>query len=77
MVLDGVEMAVRPNIGLYTQPLSFIGLPIISVPMHLEGSLPLEVMLVGAPHSEAKLLRVARYLEKAGVVAAHVPEIQS
>jgi len=77
MVLDGVEMAVRPNIGLYTQPLSFIGLPIISVPMHLEGSLPLGVMLVGAPHSEAKLLRVARYLEKAGVVAAHVPEIQS
>ncbi|MEM8867524.1 MAG: AtzE family amidohydrolase [Verrucomicrobiota bacterium] len=70
MVLDGIEMASRPNIGLYTQPLSFIGLPIISVPIHLPGQLPVGVMLIGAPHSEAKLLRLARYLEKAGVVKA-------
>ena len=26
-VLDGREMLVRPNIGLFTQPISFIGLP--------------------------------------------------
>lgn len=75
MVLDGVEMAVKPNIGLYTQPLSFIGLPIISVPVHLPGQLPVGVMLIGAPHSEAKLLRLARHLEKAGVVKALVPQL--
>ena len=27
-VLDGVELPVRPNIGIYTQPISFIGLPV-------------------------------------------------
>ena len=30
MVLDGVEMPVRPNIGIFTQPISFIGLPVVS-----------------------------------------------
>ena len=33
MVLDGVEMLVRPNIGIFTQPLSLIGLPIVAVPV--------------------------------------------
>ncbi|MGE4166703.1 MAG: AtzE family amidohydrolase, partial [Xanthobacteraceae bacterium] len=26
--LDGVELPVRPNLGIYTQPISFIGLPV-------------------------------------------------
>ena len=34
-VLDGVEMPVRPNMGLYTQPISFIGLPVAAVPVPL------------------------------------------
>jgi AtzE family amidohydrolase len=72
MMLDGIEMPVKPNIGLYTQPLSYIGLPIISVPVHLPDQLPVGVMLVGAPHSEAKLLRLAHHLEKLGVVQAPV-----
>ena len=32
-VLDGVEMPVRPNLGVFTQPLSFIGLPVVAVPV--------------------------------------------
>ena len=28
----GLEVPTRPMLGLYTQPLSFIGLPVISVP---------------------------------------------
>ena len=32
-VLDGVEMPVRPNMGIYTQPISFIGLPVVAVPV--------------------------------------------
>src|SRR5262249_26973179 len=31
-VLDGQELPVRPNLGLYTQPISFIGLPVAAVP---------------------------------------------
>src|SRR4051812_23898061 len=36
-VLDGAELPVRPNLGLYTQPISFIGLPVCAVPVWLEG----------------------------------------
>ena len=34
-MLDGVELPVRPNMGIYTQPISFIGLPVVAVPVPL------------------------------------------
>src|SRR5271163_278844 len=36
-VLDGEEMLVRPHLGLFTQPISFIGLPVVSVPVWTKG----------------------------------------
>src|SRR5579862_2199734 len=33
--LDEVELPVRANLGLYTQPISFIGLPVVAVPVPL------------------------------------------
>jgi len=66
MVLDGETMAVRPNLGLFTQPLSFIGLPIISVPIVAPGQLPVGVQLIAAPYQEALLFRAAAYLERQG-----------
>ncbi len=36
--LDGVEMPVRANLGIYTQPISFIGLPVVAVPVPLEAA---------------------------------------
>jgi aspartyl-tRNA(Asn)/glutamyl-tRNA(Gln) amidotransferase subunit A len=73
-VLDGVEMPVRPNVGLFTQPLSFIGLPIISVPIQRPGQLPLGVQVIAAPYNEALILRVAAFLEAQEVVAAVIPD---
>ncbi len=32
-VLNGQEVPLRPNIGIYTQPISFIGLPVVAVPV--------------------------------------------
>jgi aspartyl-tRNA(Asn)/glutamyl-tRNA(Gln) amidotransferase subunit A len=32
-MLDGIEVPLRPNIGIYTQPISFIGLPVVVVPL--------------------------------------------
>jgi AtzE family amidohydrolase len=72
MWLDGKEVASRPNIGIFTQPISFVGLPVVTVPVHLPGQMPLGVQLIGAPYSEAKLLRAARELEMQGVVAAPI-----
>ncbi len=31
-VLDGKELLVRPNLGIFTQPISFIGLPVVRPP---------------------------------------------
>ncbi|MFB2919782.1 MULTISPECIES: AtzE family amidohydrolase [Aerosakkonema] len=72
MVIAGEEMLVRPNLGRFTQPLSFIGLPIISVPIQREGNLPLGVQIIAAPYNEALVLRVAAFLEAQGIVTAPV-----
>ena len=37
-VLDGQEMLVRPNLGLFTQPISFLGLPVVAVPVATDAS---------------------------------------
>jgi aspartyl-tRNA(Asn)/glutamyl-tRNA(Gln) amidotransferase subunit A len=70
--LDGVELPVRANIGIHTQPISFIGLPVVAVPVPLE-PLPIGVQIICAPWREDIALRVAHALEKMGVAAAPVP----
>lgn len=72
---DGVEMALRPNIGLWTQPITLVGLPVVAAPVHLSGRLPLAVQIIGKPGSETALLRVARSLELRGTCAAPVATI--
>jgi AtzE family amidohydrolase len=68
-MLDGVEMPVRANLGIYTQPISFIGLPVVAVPVPLT-PLPIAVQIVAAPWREDVALRIAYALEEKGVVAA-------
>jgi aspartyl-tRNA(Asn)/glutamyl-tRNA(Gln) amidotransferase subunit A len=73
MIIDGAEIPVRPNLGVYTQPISFIGLPVVTVPVWTEGeALPIGVQIIAAPWREDIALRVARHLEREGVVAAPV-----
>jgi aspartyl-tRNA(Asn)/glutamyl-tRNA(Gln) amidotransferase subunit A len=73
-VLDGVEMALRPNIGIYTQPISFIGLPVVAAPVPLT-PLPIAVQIIAAPWREDVALRMAQALEQAGVASAPRPNI--
>lgn len=73
-VYDGMEMPLRPNIGLFTQPITLIGLPVVAAPVHAAGSLPTAVQLIGRPGSEGLLLRAAKVLEASGVCAAPVVE---
>lgn len=72
LTLDGVTLPLRPSLGLFTQPLSFIGLPIVCAPIHGIGRLPLGVQVIAAPYQEAYALRVAHALEQAGVASAPV-----
>jgi Asp-tRNA(Asn)/Glu-tRNA(Gln) amidotransferase A subunit family amidase len=68
--IDGQIVPSRPYIGVYTQPLSFIGLPIVAAPLRLSGHLPIAVQIIAAPWREADALRVARALERDGVTSA-------
>jgi AtzE family amidohydrolase len=74
-VLGGSELNVRANLGIYTQPISFIGLPVVAVPVPLK-PLPIGVQIIAAPWREDVALRVAHALEQAGVVAAGAPSVK-
>jgi len=71
--LDGVELPVRANIGIHTQPISFIGLPVVVVPVPLE-PMPIGVQIIAAPWREDIALRVAHALEHGGVAVAPRPK---
>jgi len=71
-MLDGVELPVRANIGIHTQPISFIGLPVVAVPVPLE-PMPIGVQIIAAPWREDIALRTAHALERMGVVSAPQP----
>jgi aspartyl-tRNA(Asn)/glutamyl-tRNA(Gln) amidotransferase subunit A len=72
-MLDGVELPVRPNIGIHTQPISFIGLPVVAAPIPLQ-PMPIGVQIIAAPWREDIALRVAYALQRAGVAAAPRPK---
>jgi len=73
-MLDGVETPVRPNLGIYTQPISFIGLPVVAVPVALE-PMPIAVQVITAPWREDVALRIAHALEAGGVCRAPRPKL--
>jgi aspartyl-tRNA(Asn)/glutamyl-tRNA(Gln) amidotransferase subunit A len=73
-VLDGQELPVRANLGIYTQPISFIGLPVVAVPIPL-APLPIGVQIITAPWREDVALRIAYALEQMGIAVAPVPPL--
>ncbi|MDB5849133.1 MAG: amidase [Rhodoferax sp.] len=74
--INGRTLPLRPSMGLLTQPISCIGLPVCAVPVwgmdpklpHL----PIGVQVIGAPWREDLVLRVAAALEAGGTVRAPV-----
>jgi AtzE family amidohydrolase len=74
-MLDGIEMPVRPNLGIHTQPISFVGLPVVAVPVPL-APMPIGVQIIAAPWREDVVLRIAYALEKAGAVGAPRPTLE-
>jgi 1-carboxybiuret hydrolase len=71
-VLDGQELPVRANLGIFTQPISFIGLPVVSVPIWPRQGMPIGVQIIAAPGREDLALRAAHWLERQGVVRSPV-----
>lgn len=67
--INGQAMPARASIGVLTQPISFIGLPVAAVPV-VRAGMPLGVQVIAAPWREDIALRVALDLERRGVCAA-------
>lgn len=71
--LGGRSVPTRPNMGLLTQPISFIGLPVVVAPLWPEGRLPMGVQLIAPAWREDLCLCAARALEQSGVASARIP----
>jgi 1-carboxybiuret hydrolase len=74
--INGQKMPARASMGLLTQPVSAIGLPVVSVPIWgcdaQAPHLPIGVQVIAAPWREDLCLRVAHALQSAGVAQAPV-----
>ena len=74
--LNGRDLPLRPNMGVLTQPISCIGLPVCAVPVWgAHPALPIGVQLIAAPWREDLVLRAAAVLEAAGVCRALVASL--
>jgi AtzE family amidohydrolase len=72
ITIDGQEMPTRPNLGVLSQPLSAIGLPVLTVPIQVGGGLPIGVQIVAPPWREDLAFQAAARLQRAGVASAPV-----
>lgn len=73
ILVNGERVPARAHLGLYTQPISFIGLPVVSVPLFRPGALPLGLQLIGRPHGERALFDFAARLEAEELIGAASP----
>lgn len=70
---DGAVVPLRPSFGVYTQPISCVGLPVIAAPVaRPAGELHIGVQLIAAPWAEDVLFRAAAQLEQEGVCVSAV-----
>jgi AtzE family amidohydrolase len=72
--VDGQDLPVRANLGLFTQPISFIGLPVVAVPVWPATGMPIGVQVITAAGRDDLALRVARHLEREGICFAKVAQ---
>jgi AtzE family amidohydrolase len=71
--LGGQKLPAAGHLGVFTQPLSFAGLPALAAPDAAAAPLPLGVQIVAAPWREDLVFRVAAAAEQLGVLAPSPP----
>ncbi len=72
IVIDGKPVSARANLGIYAQPISLAGIPVISAPVRRTG-LPIGVQVITAPGREAMAFDFCQALEEAGVLGFTPP----
>jgi len=73
--IDGTRQPARANLGLYTQPISLAGLPVVAAPIAAAG-LPLGIQLIAARGRDRELLAFAAELERQGLTAGRIVHSQ-
>ncbi len=72
--IDGQRLPAAGHLGVFTQPISFAGLPVVAAPVAGVKPLPIGVQIVAAPWREDLALRVAAAGEALGIFASPIPE---
>jgi aspartyl-tRNA(Asn)/glutamyl-tRNA(Gln) amidotransferase subunit A len=67
-------LAVRASLGIYTQPISFVGLPVVVVPVHSAGGMPAGVQIIAPRWREDRAIGIAAALERAAIADAPVAD---
>lgn len=65
LTIGGKDVPLRAHMGIYTQPISFIGLPVAAVPIRSGDAMPYGIQVIAPPWREDLCLRVAASLEAA------------
>jgi aspartyl-tRNA(Asn)/glutamyl-tRNA(Gln) amidotransferase subunit A len=77
IMIDGNPAPARAQLGLYTQPLSLAGIPIVSGPMNRPGEMPVGIQFATAPGKEPMLFSLMKRLESDGILRSHACELRS
>ena len=72
LTIDGVMLAARPDSGMFTQPISFAGVPVAAVPIAVGSAMPIGIQVIAAPCREDVCIRIAAELERRGVARASI-----
>ena len=75
--LGGRKLPLRASLGVLTQPVSCIGLPVLAAPISEPGALPIGVQIIAAPWREDLCFRVAAALAASGVATSPLPPIRA
>lgn len=75
--LAGQRLPLRASMGILTQPISCIGLPVVVAPVPPSSGLPIGVQLIAPPWREDLCFRVAHALVTQGVARSPIPAVHA
>lgn len=70
--IQGESLPAKASMGMLTQPISFLGLPVCTVPLATRSGLPIGLQLIARPFNEAAALRAAWTLEQRGIILPQI-----
>lgn len=70
--IQGESLPAKASMGMLSQPISFLGLPVCTVPLATRSGLPIGLQLIARPFNEAAALRAAWTLEQRGITLPQI-----